>query len=132
MLEKISASEIDMPSYADMRADVRLRYETIRIHAVQTGESLYSCGWLLDIARCIYTLRTGVVIAKTRAGEWALRQQLCPVPDTLKKALLVRREPLKYKDDPEFKVRFRSLGDDVQRFADVLEQELGNASHKAN
>jgi hypothetical protein len=125
-------SEIVMPSYADMRADVRLRCETIRIHAVQTGESLYSCGWLLDIARCIYTLRTGAVIAKTRAGEWALRQKLCPVPDTLKKALLVRREPLKYQNDPEFKVWFRSLGDDVQRFANVLEQELGNASDKAN
>ena len=120
-------NEIIMPSNTDMMAAVQFRYEAIRKYAVQTGESLYSCGWLLDIARCIYTVRTGAVIAKTEAGEWALRQQLCPVPDTLKKALLVRREPLKYKDDSEFKVRFRSLGNDVQRFADVLEQELGRA-----
>lgn len=116
--------KIIMPSKTDLGAAVRSHYETIRKHAFQTDESLYSCGWLLDIARCIYTLRTGTVIAKTKAGEWALEQQLCPVPETLKKALLVRKEPLKYKDDPEFKVWFRSLGNDVQRFADVLEQEL--------
>ena len=63
--------------------------------------------------------------AKLKAGEWALEQQLCPVPETLKKVLLVRREPLKYKDAPEFKAWAGSLGNDVQRFADVLEQELG-------
>jgi hypothetical protein len=119
--------KIIMPSKTDLGAAVRSHYETIRKHAVQTGESLYSCGWLLDIARCIYTLRTGVVIAKTTAGEWALKQQLCPVPETLKKALVVRKEPLEYKNDLEFKVWFRSLGDDVQRFADVLEHELGRA-----
>jgi len=116
---------IIMPTNTDMRKAVQFNYETIRKHAVQTGETLYSCGWLLDIARCIYTLRTGVVIAKTKAGEWALEQQICPVPETLKKVLLVRKEPLKYKDDLEFKVWARSLGNDVQRFADVLEQELG-------
>ena len=113
-----------MPSNTDMRKAVRFHYETIRKRAVQTGESLYSCGWLLDIARCIYTLRTGDVIAKTKAGEWALQQQLCPVPETLKKVLLVRKEPLKYKNDPEFKVWASFLDDNVQRFADVLEQEL--------
>ncbi len=116
-------SEIIMPSIADMRDAVQSHYEIIRKHAVQTDESVYSCGWLLDIARCIYTLRTGAVITKTEAGEWALKQQLCPVPETLKRALLVRKEPLKYKDDPEFQEWARSLGRDVQRFADVLEQE---------
>jgi hypothetical protein len=114
-----------IPSDTDMRKAVQFTYEAIRKRAVQTDESLYSCGWLLDIARCIYSLRTGSVIAKTKAGEWALEQQLCPVPETLKKALLVRKEPLKYKDEPEFKVWARSLGNDVQRFADVLERELG-------
>lgn len=123
-------SEIPMPSYADMRAAVQSRYETIRRDAVRTGESPYSCGWLLDIARCIYTIRTGTVIAKTEAGEWALRQRLCPVPETLKKAIFVRREPLKYRNDLEFGIWARSLGNDVQRFADVLEQELREAQGK--
>ena len=84
-----------IPTDIDMKRAVQLAYEKIRKHAVQTAESLYSCGWLLDIARNIYTLRTGEVIAKTRAGEWVLEQQFCPVPETLKKVLLVRKEPLK-------------------------------------
>ena len=48
--------------------------------------------------------------------------------ETLKKVLRVRKEPLKYKDDPEFKMWACSLGNDVQRFADVLEQELEKAN----
>lgn len=119
---------IALPSNTNMRKAIQLTYEIIRKRAVQTDESLYSYGWLLDIARCIFTLRTGDVIAKTQAGEWALEQQLCPVPETLKKVLLVRKEPLKYKDDPTFKAWTRSLGNDVQRFADVLEQELEKAN----
>ena len=119
---------IIMPTDINMKRAVRHVYETIRKHAVQTDGNLYSCGWMLDIARCIFTLRTGSIIAKTKAGEWALEQQLCPVPETLQKVLLVRKEPLKYKDDPEFKVWASSLGNDVQRFADVLEQELKKAN----
>lgn len=118
---------IIMPSDTDMKKAIQFSYETIRKRAVQTNESLYSCDWFLDIARCIYILRTGSVITKTKAGEWALEQQLCPVPETLKKVLLVRKEPLKYKNDTEFKVWARSLGNDVQRFADILEQELRKA-----
>jgi len=113
-----------IPTDTDMKEAVQLAYETVRKHAVQTGESLYSCGWMLDIARCIYTLHTGSIISKTKAGERALEQQLCPVPEILQKVLLVRMEPLKYKDDPEFKVWASSLGNAVHRFADVLEQEL--------
>lgn len=115
---------IIMPSNTDLKRNVRFVYETIRNHAVRTNESLYSCGWFLDIARCIYTLQTGRIITKTKAGEWALEQQLCPVPQTLKKVILVRKDPLRYKDDPEFKAWASSLGNDVQKFADVLEQEL--------
>lgn len=48
-------------------------YDTIRNYALNTSGSVYACGWLLDIARGIYTLRTGSVIAKKpkRAyGRW--------------------------------------------------------------
>jgi len=60
------------PGREELIQAVRDHYECIRKYAVQTDERLYSCGWLLDIARCIYTLRYNDVIAKTQAGIWAL------------------------------------------------------------
>ncbi|MFH1879408.1 MAG: nucleotidyltransferase domain-containing protein [Bacillota bacterium] len=83
-------TQFPMPSYTDLRNDVIRHYQTIRKYAAQTDGSLYACAWLLDIARCLYTLKTGGVIAKTAAGEWALVQRLCNVPDTLAKTIEVR------------------------------------------
>ena len=113
-----------LPAYSELSAAVRFHYNTIRQYAVQTDESLYSCGWLLDIARCIYTLRTGTVIAKTQAGEWALENHLCPDEASLRRTIKIRRNPLQYKIDPETKRWLASLGPTVQAFADVLEKEL--------
>ena len=79
---------------------------------------------MLDIARCIYTLRTGKIIAKTDAAEWALENNLCPDPDSLRYALKVCRSPLAYKDDKQTFDYAETLGEPVQRFADVLENEL--------
>jgi hypothetical protein len=56
------------PDREELVRAVRADYDTIRKYAVQTDASLYSCGWLLDIARCVYTLRHHDVIAKTQAG----------------------------------------------------------------
>ena len=117
-------SRIPLPNYSELAAAVRFHYNTIRQYAVQTNESLYSCGWLLDIARCIYTLRTGTVIAKTQAGEWALENHLCPDENALRRTLQIRRNPLQYKIDPEIKRWLASLGPAVQAFTDVLEKEL--------
>ena len=97
---------------------------------MQTDGTLYSCGWLLDIARGIYTLRTGEVIAKTKAGEWALQQGLCPVEKELERALQVRRSPLLYRDQPEVKRWLCTLGPAVQRFADVLEKEIARSQRE--
>ena len=66
------------PARDELAAAAERHYGAIRQHARQTNESLYSCGWLLDIARCVYTLRLGGVIGKTQAGEWALRERLFP------------------------------------------------------
>ena len=115
------------PSFAQLRQGVIDHAQTIRRYAVQTNESLYSCGWLLDIARGLYTLRVGRVIPKTAAGEWALKEGLCPVPDALMKTLAVRKNPLRYKDDPETLAWLSTLGPAVQRFADVLEAEIERA-----
>lgn len=112
------------PTYSDLKEDVRCHYETIRQYAGETGRELYSYGWLLDISRCIYTLRTGKIIAKTVAGEWALREKICPCVDALTKALEVRREPMKYRNDVSSLDYAETLGEAIQRYADVLEIEL--------
>lgn len=112
------------PSYFDLKENIKSHYEGIREYGSQTGRSFYSFGWLLDISRGLYTLRTGKIIAKTAAGEWALRENLCPVPAVLEKALQVRREPAAYKGDEAILDYAATLGDDIQRYADVLESEL--------
>ena len=113
------------PSEAELEAAVRRHYETIRRFAVQTDERLYSCGWLLDICRCIYTLRTHQVTAKTQAGIWALSEHLFPEEEPLRKTLEIRRNPPVYKDREEVKQWLKGLGPAVQRYADVLGRELG-------
>ena len=82
--------------------------------------------WLLDIARCLYTLETGGILSKTRAGQWALEQQLCPVPEALTLALQVRQDPPAALADPACMARAAALGPDIQRFADVLETRLSH------
>lgn len=123
--------QLKAPSLWEQYADVKHHYETIRRYAQTTGRSFYSFGWLLDIARCIYTLRTGRILAKTAAAEWALENGLCPDADALQYALRVRRAPLKYKDDPATLDYAEALAGPIQRFADVLEQELTQAQGSA-
>lgn len=117
-------SQLKTPGFNDLCADVKHHYETIRKYAQNTGRDLYSFGWLLDIARCLYTLRTGKIIAKTAAADWAIENHLCPVPEALKIAVEVRRAPLEYKNDKQIFDYAETLGEPIQRFADVLENEL--------
>lgn len=116
--------ELKYPDFCELYADVKRHCETIRKYAQSTGRSYYSFGWMLDIARCIYTLRTGKIIAKTEAAKWALANNLCPDPCALTTALKVRRNPLNYRDDKETFDYAETLGESIQRFADVLEDEL--------
>ena len=111
-------------SPVELRSAVRQHYESIRQHTVQTDEKFYSCGWLLDIARCIYTLRHNDVIAKTQAGFWALKEHLFTDEEPLKKTLEIRQNPASYKDRENVKQWLKSLGPVVQQYADVLEREL--------
>jgi predicted nucleotidyltransferase len=115
------------PSKDDIKKAIINHYEIIRKYAVSTKRSLYSAGWFLDIARCIYTLRTGKVIAKTKAGDWALDNNLVPNVEIMKKAIAIRKEPNKYKDDVDVMEWLQTLGSYVQQFADVLEKEISNA-----
>lgn len=116
--------QLNFPAFDDLYTDVERHYETIRKYAQKTDRSFYSYGWMLDIARCLYTLRTGRIIAKTEAAEWALENNLCPDSDALKIALKVRKKPLVYKEDAAVFDYAETLAQPIQRFADVLEKEL--------
>lgn len=117
-------THIDRPACDALCADVKRHYDTIRQYIQKTERSLYSFGWFLDISRGLYTLQTGGVTSKTAAGEWALAEKLCPVPETLERALAVRRDPYRYKENEEALEEAASLGGAVQRYADVLERSL--------
>ncbi len=121
-------SALTLPTFSELSADVRRHYETIRKYGGKADRSLYSFGWMLDIARCLYTLRTGKIIAKTEAAVWALTNELCPDPDVLRYALQVRREPLKHKNNEQTFDYAETLADPIGRFADVLEKEFNNKS----
>lgn len=112
------------PERAVLIAAVRKHYDSIRKYASTTGESLYSCGWLLDIARCVYTLKFNDVIAKTQAGIWALEEHILPDEASLRRTVEIRRDPASYKDRPDIRQWLKGLGPIIQRCADVLEQEL--------
>lgn len=103
---------------------VRAHCASMRKHAVQTDETLYSCGWLLDVARCVYTLRHNDVIAKTKAGIWALEEHVFPDEEPLRKAVEIRLHPLSFKDSEELKPWLKGLGPVVGSYLDVLEREL--------
>lgn len=115
------------PTRDELLADTARHLAGIRIHGSRTGRSLYSYGWLLDIARGLYTVQTGGVAAKTAAGEWALAQGLCPNPDVLKAALRVRRDPAAALADDAQMSAAAMLGPAIQSFADVLETALSAA-----
>ena len=100
------------PAYSQMRDDVSRHVQSAQKHG--TG-----IGWLLDIARGIYTLRTGKVIAKTAAGEWTLKNNLCADAEVMQKAVAIRKEPTKFsKEDRKIDNAV------VQRFADVIDAEF--------
>ncbi len=125
-------NNLNYPAFKELYADVKHHYETIRQYAQSTGRSFYTFGWLLDIARCVYTIRTGRIIAKTAAAEWALENNLCPDADALQYVLRVRRNPLKYKEDKHIFDYAETLAVPIQRFADVLEYELRQAKEIAH
>ena len=118
--------KLAIPTYKDLKSGVQQHYQAIRKYAIETDESLYSCGWLLDIARCIYTLRYNDVISKSSAGEWAIQENLCPEKEQMLRTLQIRYNPLQYKDESEVKKWLTTLGPSVQLFADVLEKGLYN------
>ena len=110
---------IPYPIRAEIVAAIKNHYETIRQHG-KAGS-----GWFLDIARCLYTLRTNKLIPKTKAGAWAMDQNLCPDPSIMERVLEIRHHPL-LKTSPQVKQWEDTLAPHIQQFAHVLAQELKN------
>ena len=115
--------KLTVPTLTELKKDIENHLDSIRKYAHLSGKSLYSFGWMLDISRCLYTLRTGKIIAKTAAGEWALKEGLCPTPETLEYALNVRKAPWLYKDNEKAIEYAGTINGNIQRYADVLERE---------
>ena len=117
-------NQLSLPSYDELKNAIKKHYFSIREHAKITDKSLYSCGWFLDISRCIYTLRHNDVICKTEAGKWALKNKICPVEKELKNTLKIRKHPTRYINKRRTQQWLSSLGHSVQLYADVLQKEL--------
>jgi len=115
-------SIIPIPTPNELHSAVARHLRTILDHG-QGGRSLYTFGWLLDVARGLYTLRHNAVIAKTAAGEWALREQLCPDEAALELALAVRRDPQLMQQKAVLH-QAEVLTPAIQRFAAVLQATL--------
>ena len=116
--------KISYPTENEIKSAVENHYQVIRRYARKTNRSVTSAGWLFDIARCLYTLRTGAIIAKTDAGEWAIGENLVPDTKIMKRAVEIRKNPNYYKTDEDTLNWLATLGPYIQRFADVLENQL--------
>lgn len=116
--------DIISPSKSDMIKAINNCYNTIRKYAQQTSKSVTSIGWLFNIARCLYTLRTNDIIAKTDSGEWAIKNNLVPNIKIMQKAIEIRKEPIKAINDEQILEWCAELGPYIQEFADVLESNL--------
>lgn len=115
-------SLLPTPTPADLHADVARHLDTILQHG-HGSRDLYAFGWLLDVARGLYTLRHDAIASKTAAGEWALTQHLCPDEAALRLALAVRRDPALIRQ-PAILSQAEALTPAIRAFAQVLRQEL--------
>lgn len=115
---------IAYPARDEIVHAVKEHYNTIRRYAKETTKSLYSAGWFLDIARCLYTLKSNDIIAKTQAGKWAIENKLVPDVEMMQRVIHIRVNPITAKADEETLDWLASLGAHIQQFANVLETRL--------
>lgn len=112
------------PTSQQFKDDIIRHYNAIRKYAVNTDKNISSCGWLLDIARGLYTLKYNKVIPKTYAGEWAIEEKLIPDVGVMKRVIEIRKNPLSYINETQTLEWCGTLGKHIQDFADILEIEL--------
>ncbi len=117
---------LNYPNSKEQLEAIKDYHNIIRKYFVNTGRSLYSAGNLLDIARCLYTLRFGKIISKTSASVWALENNLVPNIKIMSRVLEIRKNPNFYKNDEETLTWLESLGPYIMEFADILEKEINS------
>ena len=122
LLGKDVRRHFEMPEYPEIATAVISHAVSIRQHG-KGARSLYAYGWLLDIARCMYTLVNGRLTTKTTAAQWALDEHLCPCPAELSMALTVRRQPELIRDEGVLAYA-EGLTEAIQSFAALLEKAL--------
>jgi hypothetical protein len=111
---------IPYPTRAEIIEAIKQVYEDIGKFGVEHPDG----GWLLDISRCLYTLKTNQVMAKTKAGEWSIEENLCPDVSVMERVLEIRRNPLDFKNSNETKEWNKTLAPYILRFLNVLRIEL--------
>lgn len=119
-------NQLNKPTFNQLYEDILYHYETIRDYGQKADRNLYTFGWFLDISRCLYTLQTEKIISKTKAGEWALKNNLCPDKKALKVCLKVRKHPSKCKKNKKIMDYAETLGPSIKDYADVLKISLEN------
>ena len=117
-------SLLPIPTISDLYSGVAQHLAAVLQHG-RGSRSIYAFGWLLDIARGLYTLRYDAITSKTAAGEWALSENLCPDSEALSTALAVRRNPA-LMQQPEIIARAEALTPAISAFAAVLQHELAS------
>ena len=127
LLGKDVRRHFEMPEYPEIATAAISHAVTIRQHG-KGARSIYAYGWLLDIARCLYTLVNGRLTTKTAAAQWALDEHLCPCPAELSMALTVRRQPELIKDESVLAYA-EGLTEAIQSFLNLLEKALGMGSN---
>ena len=125
LLGKDVRRHLEMPEYPEIATAAVSHAVTIRQHGAGS-RSIYAYGWLLDIARCLYTLVNGRLTTKTAAAQWALDEHLCPCPAELSMALTVRRQPELIRDEHVLDYA-EGLTEAIRSFLNLLEQALGMA-----
>ena len=123
LLGKDVRRHFEMPEYPEIATAVISHAVSIRQHG-KGARSLYAYGWLLDIARCMYTLVNGRLTTKTTAAQWALDEHLCPCPAELSMALTVRRQPELIRDESVLAYA-EGLTEAIHSFLNLLEKALG-------
>lgn len=111
---------IKYPSRQEILNAIKVQYDIV----CEYGN--YGISWFFDIARCLYTLRTNNVISKTKALEWASKQNLILNNEVIQKALQIRRNPEYYLLDESTQDWMKTTKPYIKEFLSVLKNEIIN------
>lgn len=127
LLGKDVRRHLEMPDFQEILAATGEHLTSIETHGAGS-RSIYAYGWLMDAARCMYTLVNGHLTTKTEAAQWALDERLCPCPAELSMALTVRRQPELIRDESVLAYA-EGLTDAIQSYAALVRKAYEMHTH---